>query len=133
MEAVSLVSYSVSMLLSIYRHNFIQYYVSPLAADPRTRFYFRPNVRGHVSFESIHDPGYFIVMYNSTTMGVDIPHNDNELFDEVLAPFGMAFISVNLEPQECYLAFDRQGNAYNGNLCMLDPSNVETLFHIINY
>lgn len=107
----------------------IQLYLFP---DPRTKFVPRFTHDGKISFESYCNPGQFIVFLNTTIATLGVPSNDNELFEQI-SPFPEAFAykSNAFDPEECYLAFDRFGNAHDENLCLTDASHMGTLIRYI--
>ena len=65
-------------------------------------------------------------------MGLGVPSNDNELFEQN-SPFPEAFAykSNAFDPEECYLAFDRFGNAHDEHLCLINTSHMGTLIRYI--
>lgn len=100
--------------------------------DPTTVFVPRHTNTGKVAFEMACHPGQFIIFDNMTTVRVGTPSDGNELFEQ-LSPFTnvVAYKSMAVEGQDCYIAFNRFGHPYNEELCVVDTSHRGTLIRYV--
>ena len=81
-------------------------------SDPSTDFYQHTHDFPKVSYESVQNPGKFLVLNKETgQLRVEEPEEDNELFLQLLHPtmYGFYALRSHVAP-ECYVAFDIHGS-----------------------
>jgi hypothetical protein len=82
------------------------------SSDPSTDFYQHSHGFPKVSYESVQQPGKYLVINQETgEIRVEVPEKDNEIFLKIAHPvvFGL-FALKSYSSMDCYVAFDRFGS-----------------------
>lgn len=100
-------------------------------SDPSTDFYLRTHDFPRVSYESVQNPGKFLVIDHKTgQIRVEVPEDDNEKFMQIAHPTIYGFYA--LKWMDCYIAFDKYGSVpTNPGICDKELQNLRhTSIHV---